>query len=168
MRMWTVQSCAEGHRDYWICQVRGGRPNTFIESTGTTKWLSTYPHTVHSCEYMDKPTHVNMPEIRDGLRSWAKPQHSSARYFSPEAPALLATCIQLPVPLSPWMMEKDFVQAAVMSSSATTPGNETGRQLLHNLNQYCRKGFVPSNTNQNQVSAGGGLGRCSSMASVVF
>lgn len=66
------------------------------------------------------------------------------------------------------MIIKDFVQAAAMSSSARTLGNETGRQLLHNLNQYCRKVFVPSNTNQNQVSAGGRLGRCSSMACVVF
>lgn len=96
--------------------------------------------------------------------------------FSPKAPALVATCIQLPVSLCSLKDEKDFVQGAVdtefntpvRSSSARTLGDETGRQLLHILNKYCRKLFVPSNSNQNRVSAEGGLGRCSSMASMML
>lgn len=38
----------------------------------------------------------------------------------------------------------ETLNAAVMSSSARTPGDETGRQLLHILNQYCGKLFVPA------------------------
>lgn len=123
-----------------------------------------HPHTVHSCDYMDISMCGNMPKISDSLRSQAKPQHSSARNFSPEAPALLAACIQLPASLCSLNGEKNFVQGAVdkdssiavMSSSARTLGDETGMQLLHILNQHHGKLFVPSSANHNQVSAGGG------------
>lgn len=106
-----------------------------------------HPHTFCFYEYRDISTHGNMPKIRDSPRPWVKPQHSNARNFSPEMPALLAPCIQLPVSLCSLSGEKDFVQrpvdtdsnAWVMSNSARTPGDETGRQLLHILEQYCRK-----------------------------
>lgn len=133
-------------------------------------------YTLCSCEYTDISTHGNMPKIRDSLRSWAKPQHSSARHFSSEASALLATCIQLSVFLCSLNGEKDFVQgavdtgsnSAVMSSSARTPQDVAKRPLLHILNQYCGKLFLPSNTTQKEVSEGGGLGKCTSMASMTF
>lgn len=95
-----------GAQGLLICQERGGTANT-LRAWGLQK-NPPCSHTLCTSVNIWINPHVNMPKKRDSFRSWAKPQHSSARYFSPEAPALLATCIHLPVPLCSLDEEKGF------------------------------------------------------------
>lgn len=119
MRMWTVQNCAVGKRDYWICQERGGTANTL--QAWTLQNNSPCTNSLSTSVDIWINSHVNMPKIRGSLRSWAKPQHSSARYFSPEAPALLATCIHLLVPLCSLNDEKGFFSRQLWWAAVQEP-----------------------------------------------